>query len=165
MDRSIAIAHHAALIERLGAALPAELDRLTLPRTMGLHERASGELAFRFLYRDVSFTGRVSRKAAHAVLHLTGDLGPMPYSIQAALRRRRALRTLAAASRDTGLDWRLTEKHCIAVAGEVELTKVPLTPSAIVAGAVSLLLRGDHYLGLLLDVLGEAESINSPRAA
>jgi hypothetical protein len=157
------IAHHGALIDRLGAALPAELDRLALPQTLG--KGAASELTFRFLYCDVSFLARVSRDGAHATLRLTGDLGPMPYTIQAAQRRRRALRTLAMANRDTGLDWSITEKHCITVTGEVELTKRPLTPATMVAGAIGLLLRGEGYLRLLTDVLGEAECLNSSEAA
>jgi hypothetical protein len=36
---------------------------------------------------------------------------------------------------------------------------------AIVAGAVELLVQGERYLSLLLDVLGEAESLNSLEAA
>jgi hypothetical protein len=163
MDVVSPITHHVDLINRLGSTLPVELDRLALPWTMGI-EAPSGRIVFRFAYLDVPFTGRVERRGDGAVLHLTGDLGPLPFTAEAAQRRYRALRTLAAAMRDTKLDWQLSAKQAIAVAGEVELAR-PLTPSSMVAGAVGLLLRGERHLRLLVDVLGEAECLNSPQAA
>ena len=163
MDAISPITHHADLISRLGSTLPVELDRLALPGTMGI-EAPSGQIVFRFVYLDVPFTGRVEGRGNGAVLRLTGDLGPLPFTVEAAQRRCRALRTLAAVTRDTKLDWRLSDKQAIAVAGEIELPR-PLTPSAMVAGVVGLLLRGERHLRLLVDVLGEAECLNSPQAA
>jgi hypothetical protein len=163
MDSASPIKHFAELLSRLGPTLPVELDRLALRGTMGL-EPQPGDIAFRFAYLDVPFSGHVERRGDGAVLRLTGDLGPLPFTIEAAQRRRRALRTIAAAMRDTGLDWQVSEKQAIAVNGEVELAR-PLTPSAMIAGAVTLLLEGERHLRLLVDVLGEAECLNSPKAA
>jgi hypothetical protein len=163
MDSVNPITHHAELISRLGSTLPIELDRLALPRTMGVAAPASG-IVFRFAYLDVPFTGRVERRGDGAVLRLSGDLGPLPFTIEAAQCRRRALRTLAAATRNTALDWHVSEKQGITVRGEIDLPR-PLTPAAMVGGAVGLLLRGGRYLDLLVDVLGEAECLNSPQAA
>jgi len=164
MDSVNPITHHAELINRLGATLPIELDRLALPQTMGVTVAPTNEIVFRFAYLDVPFAGRVERRGVGAVLRLTGDLGPLPFTAQAAERRRRALWTIAAACRETELDWSVSEKQAIAVAGEIELAR-PLTPAAMVSGAIALLLQGERYLKFLLDVLGEAEYLNSSQAA
>jgi hypothetical protein len=162
MDAVAEITSHAELISRLGSTLPVELDRLSLPQAMGMAASATNQITFRFAYRDVPFDGRAERRGNAAALHLSGDLGPLPFSAQGALRRRRALRTLAAASHATGLDWRLSPTQRITLAGETELPR-PLTPAAMVSGAVGLLLRGERYLQLLLDVLGDAAYLDTPR--
>jgi hypothetical protein len=159
MDAVAEITNHAELISRLGSTLPVELDRLSLPQAMGMGSSTTNQINFRFAYRDVPFDGRAERRGSAAALHLTGDLGLLPFSVQGAVRRRRALRTLAAASHATGLDWRLTTAQRITVAGETELPR-PLTPAAMVGGAIGLLLRGERYLQLLLDVLGDAAYLN-----
>ena len=162
MDAVAEITSHAELISRLGSTLPVELDRLSLPQAMGMGASATNQIKFRFAYRDVPFDGRAERRGSAAALHLSGDLGPLPFSAQGALRRRRALRTLAAASHATGLDWCLSPTQRITLAGETELPR-PLTPAAMVSGAVGLLLRGERYLQLLLDVLGDAAYLDAPR--
>ena len=164
MDSVVAITHHVELINRLGPPLSLELDRLALPKAMGMSTSTTNAIKFRFTYRDVPFDGQAERRGSAAALRLTGDLGPLPFSAQGAVRRRRALRTLAAASHATGLDWALTATQKISVSGETELPR-PLTPAAMVVGAIGLLLRGERYLTLLLDVLGDAEYLNSSKAA
>jgi hypothetical protein len=158
------ITYHGDFINRLGAPLPKELDRLALSQAMGMATTGTHEIPFRFSYRDVPFDGRIVRRDADAVLVLTGDLGIVPYTIQAAQRRRRALRAIAFAAHETGLDWSLSEKQGITVSCEVAL-KRPLTPSAMVVGALGVLLRCDPYLKLLLDVLGAADYLGSSAAA
>ncbi len=160
MDAVAEITNHAELINRLGSTLPVELDRLSLQQTMGMGSSPTNQISFRFAYRDVPFAGRAERRGDAAALHLSADLGPLPFSAQGAVRRHRALRTLAAASQATGLDWRLSATQKITLAGETELPR-PLTPAAMVVGVVGMLLRGERYLELLLDVLGDAQYLNS----
>ena len=62
------------------------------------------------------------------------------------------------------LDWRVSATQEISVGGTIALVQ-PVTPMTILAGAVQFLMRGDRYLSLLLDVLGEADSLNSSEAA
>jgi hypothetical protein len=143
--------------------LPIELDRLSLPQAMAAR-RDGQRFGFRFVWRDVPFSGTVTGDGAPARLTVTGELGPLPFTIEAARRRNRALRTLAAAQRSTDLDWRLTAAQEIVVSGETMLVG-PSTPGAMIAGAVGVIARGDHYLALLLDVLGDAQSLNLTAAA
>jgi hypothetical protein len=125
---------------------------------------AAREIAFRFSYRELPCTALVEREEGAATLRVVGDFGPLPYSVEGASQRRRALQIVAAAKRDSGFDWRLSPVQSIVFAGDVALEPL-LTPLDIVAGVVGLLLRADGYIGLLLEVLGEASPITSPRAA
>jgi len=162
MDPAVSITDHSDFLDRLGPSLPAGLGRFKKADDGGAMT-ASSSIALRFTYLDVPFSGRLERRGDETVLCLTGAVGPLPFTAQAALRRRRALRTIAAACRTT-LDWRVSATQEISVNGVVSLAQ-PVTPMAIVAGAVELLVKGERYLSLLLDVLGEADSLNSSEAA
>jgi hypothetical protein len=157
MDPVVSISEHSEFLDRLGSSLPGELDRFGRA-----HLKAAQPVLLRFTYRDVPFVGRIERHGTAATLHLTGAVGPLPFSVQAARRRRRALLTVAASS--SGLAWRVSPQQEITVAGSIELAQ-PLTPAATVAGAVRLLVQADSCLSLLLDVLGDADELNSPLAA
>ena len=163
MDPVAPITHHSELIRRLGPALSPEFDRLELAQSMGLAEPVHG-IVFRFTYLDIPFTGEVERNANGAVLRLSGAIGPMPFTIEAPRRRQRALRALAAASVDTALDWCLSPTQELTVSGKIDVPR-PMTPAAMVTGAVRLLLASGGYLGLLLEVLGEPDPVTSSAAA
>ncbi len=164
MDPAVSITDHSDFLDRLGPSLPAGLGRFKKADDGGAMT-ASSSIALRFTYLDVPFSGRLERRGDETILRLTGAVGPLPFTAQAALRRRRALRTIAAACRTT-LDWRVsaTQEISVGVGGVVSLAQ-PVTPMTIVAGAVELLVQGERYLSLLLDVLGEADSLNSSEAA
>lgn len=157
MPAIVPITDPAELIARLGAVTPIALDRdAALAPAEGVR--------FAFAWRDVPFSSTIEGRGEEAVLTVSGELGPMPFTIEAAHRRQRALRTLAAACRWTDLAWRLTPAHQIVVEGEARLAQ-PVSPAAMIAGAVGILARADRYLALLLDVLGDAECLNVPAAA
>jgi hypothetical protein len=158
-----AMTDHADLTRRREPRSPIELDRLNLPLAM-VAGKEGQPFSFRFAWRDVPFSGAIAGDGTVARLTVTGELGPLPFTIEAARRRNRALRTLAAARRWTGLDWHLNSAQEIVVSGETMLSQ-PTTPGAMIAGAVGVLARGDHYLALLLDVLGDADSLNLAAAA
>jgi hypothetical protein len=162
MDPVVSITDHTDFLRRLGPSLPTGLSRFERA-DHGSAVAASSSVVLRFTYLDIPFSGRIERRRSETILHLTGAIGPLPFTAQAARRRSRALRTLAAASRTT-LDWRISVTQEISVAGAIPLTH-PVTPVAMVAGAIQFLLRGERYLRLLLDVLGEADSLNSSQAA
>jgi hypothetical protein len=163
MDPVVSIAEHTEFLDRLGASLPSELNRFGTAR-QDRPAKAVPPVVLRFTYRDVPFIGRIQRQyPTAATLHLTGEIGPLPFSAKAARRRRRALATLAAGS-DTGLTWRVSAQQEVTVEGTITLAQ-PLTPAATVAGALQLLLQGDCCLSLLLDVLGDADELNSSLAA
>src|SRR5271166_5206446 len=128
MDSVAPITHHADLISRLADGSKLELDRLSLPKSMGLGA-ASETIAFRFRHREVAFSGLVERAGDGAILRLTGDFGALPFSVQGRLRRQRALRVLAAANRENDLAWQLSAAHTILIKGEIALAR-PVTPSA-----------------------------------
>jgi hypothetical protein len=162
MDPVVSISEHSEFLDRLGSSLPSVLDRLgqtaAYPSVKVPHP-----MCLRFAYRDVPFIGRVERQGETAILHLTGEIGPLPFSAQAALRRRRALITLAAGTSKT-LAWRISARQEISVDGSIALAH-PLTPAATVAGVVRLLIQAEPCLALLLDVLGDADELNSSMAA
>jgi len=162
MDPVVSISEHTEFLDRLGSSLPSELAAFG---SVGQDHSATAArpVVLRFAYRDVPFVGRIEHQGAEAILRLTGEIGPLPFSAEATRRRRRALVTLAAAS-GAALSWRISARQEITVEGTIPLS-LPLTPAATVAGAVHLLLRGDRYLSLLLDVLGDADELNSPVAA
>ena len=163
MDKVAPITDHAELISRLGPNLPPELCRLALPQAMG-HEAAAQNFTFGFVWRELPFTGLVEATGAAARLALQASLGPLPFTAEDPKRRQRARRALAEANRSTRLDWYLSPQNEILVAGSVELPR-PLSPGRMIAAAVAMLLPGDGYLALLLDVLGDADSLNLPVAA
>ena len=158
MNPVVSISEHSEFLHRLGSSLPRELDRFG---QVGADHPAKPvhPLLLHFSYRDVPFTGRVERHGATTVLQLTGAVGPLPFTAQAARRRRRALITLAAGS-GAALAWRISAQQEITVTGSIELAQ-PLTPATTVAAAVQLLLQGDRCLSLLLDVLGDLDELSS----
>lgn len=159
MEAAASITEHAGFLQRLGSSLPASLERYAGEDTSGVGQTAQ-PIALRFTYRDVPFFASVERRDGMAALRLTGAIGPLPFSAQAARRRRRALTTLAATGR-ASLNWRVSMQQEITVEGTIALGG-KLGLAAIVAGAVQLLLQGDRYLSLLLDILGDADNLNSP---
>ncbi len=159
---AVAISEHAEFLDRLGSSLPIEFSQFGTAAESGIAE-ATPRIALRFTYCDVPFVGSIERHGTAATLRLTGGVGPLPFTAQAARRRQRALRTLAAAGR-ASLNWQVSARQEIIVDGTIELAR-PLTPTAMVAGAVQLLLQADAYLALLLDVLGDAAEFSSPQAA
>ena len=116
--------------------------------------RPSGVLRFRFCFSEVPFEARTERRQGCAVLSLSGDLGYLPFTIENARRRRRLRLALWAARRATGLRWEVTDTHAIRAHGEIDL-RMALTPTAVVAGAVTLLLRSQPYLELITEIAGE----------
>jgi len=135
-------------------APPFEIDRFGASFGLG-PARASGVLTFHFCFKEVPFTAHTERRQDRPVLHLTGDLGVLPYTIENAPRRRRLRKVLAAAQRASGLSWELTPQHVIRASGEIDLG-LPLTPVAVIAGAATLLLRSRPYLELIVAVAGES---------
>ncbi|HXY99764.1 MAG TPA: hypothetical protein VEI03_07165 [Stellaceae bacterium] len=134
--------------------LPLEID--SFDASFGLRPaRPSGVLNFRFCFKEVPFTARTERRHGRPVLQLTGDLGLLPYSIENAARRRRLRKVLAAARHASGLRWELTAEHLIRASGEIDLG-LPLTPTAVIAGTATLLLRSRPYLELIVAVAGES---------
>jgi hypothetical protein len=131
---------------------PFEIDRFGASFGMGV--RPSGVIDFSFCFKEVPFRGRTERRNERPVLTLTGDLGILPFTIENAPRRRRLRTVLAAARHSSGMLWEITQNHRIRVSGEVDLD-LPLTPTAVIAGATTLLMASRPYLELIVSVGGE----------
>jgi hypothetical protein len=162
MDPSLAHSHSAALIGRLGTVMPPGLVPFAAPA-----EAASATLrqvAFRFSYREVPCTAIVERQEGSSILRLVGNFGPLPYTAEGAVQRRRALQVIAATKRQPGLGWHLSPTQSILFTGDFALPQ-PLTPPAMISGVVGLLLRADDYIGFLLEILGDSGWLTAPRAA
>lgn len=135
-------------------APPFEIDRFGA--SFGLDPaRASGVLTFRFCFQEVPFSARTERRDDRPVLRITGDLGTLPFTIENATRRRRLRKVLSAARHASGLRWEITARNLIRATGEIDLG-LPLTPTAVIAGATTLLLRSRPYLELIVAVASEA---------
>ncbi len=130
-----------------GVALPLELDRSEL-----LGRDSARPVAFRFAFREVPFACAVERRDGHPVLTLTGDLGALPYTAEGPERRQSVRAVVAAARQRSGLDWQVTPQQQILVRGGISLA-FPLTPVAMIVGAVTLLLRARPFLDLLLEAM------------
>ena len=138
---------------------PLEIDRFGGAPHGTTPARPTGELTFRFCYHEVPFQGQTSRRAGWPVLTLSGDLGILPFTIESARRRRRLRKILRAARAKSSVDWQVTSTHRIKVAGTIDLgvdLGMPLTPTALITGATTLLLACRPYLDLLVAVAGEA---------
>jgi len=163
MDPSHTHSHTAALIGMLSTIVPPGLVAFVAPPGAA----ASGtirDVGFRFSYRDLPCTAIIALRDRDPVLRLAGDFGPLPYTVEGAPQRRRLLQALAAATSDTGLDWHLSPSQAIVFTGDIALPQA-LTPSAMVAGVVRLLLRADAHIGLMLEILGETGRLISPQEA
>ncbi|HUK08626.1 MAG TPA: hypothetical protein VLX09_12215 [Stellaceae bacterium] len=132
--------------------LPLELDRVHL-----FSREREDTLRFRFGYREIPFVCVAERQDGVPCLTLTGDLGALPYTAEGPHRRRSVQMIIAAASRDSGLGWTVSPRQQIEVKGELAIDR-PLTPTALVAGTVTLVLRARPYLDLLLETLTSAEA-------
>ena len=129
--------------------LPLELDRSEF-----FGSCSTRPVAFRFTYREVPFSCTAERKDGQPELTLTGDFGALPYTAEGQ-ERRKALKTVVAhARRRSGLDWQVTPQQEIIMRGGISLA-LPLTPVAMVTGAVTLLLRARPFLDLLLETMTE----------
>lgn len=143
------------LIASLGRLeLPLEFNRARAALT-GL-EKADpcSAVAFRFLFREVPFEGQAERRDGRTVVALTGDLGFLPFTIENARRRRRLRMVLAAANQASGMRWEITPRHAIRISGAID-SAAPFAPTAIIATAITLLLRSRDYLELAVAVAGE----------
>jgi hypothetical protein len=132
-----------------GFELPLELDR---PEMFG--RGGPRPVAFRFTYREVPFACTAKRENGHPVLTLTGDFGALPYTAEGPERRQAVQTVVAAAQQRSGLDWHVTPEQQIVMKGGISLS-LPLTPVAMIAGAVTVLLRARPYLEVLLDTLAQ----------
>jgi hypothetical protein len=128
-----------------GFALPLELDR---GEPFG--DGAQRPVAFRFTFREVPFSCTAERRDGQPVLTLTGDFGALPYTAEDPERRRSIQAIVSAAGQRSGLDWQVTPQQQVIVRGGISLA-LPLTPVALILGAVTLLLRALPFLELLLD--------------
>lgn len=135
-------------------APPFDIDRFGASFGLG-PAQPSGVLKFRFCFKEVPFTALAERRHGQAVLSLTSDLGLLPFTIENARRRRRLRKVLSATGRASGLSWKITPDHHIRATGEIDLG-LPLTPTAIIAGATTLLVRSRPYLELIVAVGGES---------
>ena len=150
--------HHSSLpLQGVLASLgrfepPFEIDRFGA--SFGMGARPSGVLDFNFCFKEVPFRGRTERRNERPVLTLIGDLGILPFSIENARRRRRLRTVLTAAQHRSRMSWEITPNHRIRVTGEIDLN-LPLTPTAVIAGATSLLMASRAYLELIVSVGGE----------
>jgi hypothetical protein len=149
-----AAAPEGALAAIAAAAPPFEIDRFGASFGLG-PARPSGVLSFRFCFQEVPFTATTERRGDRAVVQIAGDLGYLPYSIENPTRRRRLRKALAAVRHASGLRWEITPGNIIRASGEIDLGH-PLTPTAVVAGATTLLLRSRPYLELIVAVGGES---------
>jgi hypothetical protein len=144
----------------LPTGLIASLGRLELPLEFNRAHAALTEsdpctaVAFRFLFREVPFVGQAQRRDGRIAVTLRGDLGYLPFTIENARRRRRLRTVLTAANHASGMRWEITAGHAIRVSGEMDST-APFTPTAIIATALTLLLRSRLYLDLAVAVAGE----------
>jgi len=138
----------ASIIATLGGfELPIELDRADI---FGRGDQRP--VAFRFTFHEVPFSCTVTREDGQPILTLTGDFGALLYAAEGPERRQAVRTVVAAARRRSGLDWHVTPQQQIVMQGGLALT-LPLAPVAMIAGAVSVLLRARPYLEVLLDAL------------
>jgi hypothetical protein len=153
MTATAAEAPLGALAAIAAAEPPIDIDRFGASFGLGF-AGGSGVLTFRFCFREVPFTASLERPAERPVLRLAGELGYLPYSIESPTRRRRLRTVLAVARQGSGLCWEITERNIIRTSGEIAIGR-PLTPTAIVAGAATLLLRARPYLELVVATASE----------
>jgi len=143
-----------SVIASLGRlASPIDIDRFGASFGLG-PARASGALKFRFCFQEVPFAAETERRRERTVLTLTGDFGFLPFSAENARRRRRLRTVLGAARQASGLSWEIGQDHHIRAGGEIDLVP-PLTPTTVIAGAATLLLRSRPYLELVIAVGSE----------
>ncbi len=132
---------------------PFEIDRLGL--LGGKAPRPTGVMTFCFGFQDVPFQARTERRDGRPFLTLTGDLGSLPFSIENPRRRRRLLKVLQAAQTGTTMQWEVNQDQRMKVSGDIELG-LPLTPTAVIAGAATLLVHCRPYIDLIVRVANEA---------
>ena len=132
-----------------GFGLPLELDRSEF-----FGSGATRPVAFRFTFREVPFSCIAERKDGQPLLALTGDFGALPYTAEGPERRKAVQAVVAHARCRSGLDWQVTPHQEIIMRGGISLA-LPLTPVAMVTGAVTLLLRARPFLELLLETMTE----------
>ncbi|MFQ5972604.1 MAG: hypothetical protein ACE5Q3_09740 [Alphaproteobacteria bacterium] len=115
-------------------------------------ELKAGEPFLRFSYSVgiVTFDAEARATAKGAYLYLTGDIAPMPYSVESKAARR-ALRTIVRES------WRMpwgsctvSERQRILVHGRIRVDR-PVSPFTVIAAAIEFAVRSYPLSQLILD--------------
>lgn len=144
--------------------LPIEMGRIVWRADGRLERRGDGEsLAFKFVYRGVRFEGRLDMNAT-GNMAITADLGPLPYTAEAAGTRHQLLRLVRGAVSKRGLHFLLSQDQILRIAAE-GTTPRPRTPTSCLATLCALLLRLRPWLETIGDLLDETRRADALRAA
>lgn len=144
--------------------LPIEMGRIVWRSDGRLERRGEGEsLTFKFVYRGVRFEGRLDMTDT-GNMAVTADLGPLPYTAEAAGTRHQLLRLVRGAVSKRGLHFVVSTDQVLRIAAE-GTTPRPRTPTSCLATLCSLLLRLRPWLELIGDLLDETRRAEALRMA
>lgn len=145
--------------------LPLEFNTIVVRDDGSLEQYRPGRpVEFRFAYGGTAFAARTQSADDRPILHLSGEVGPVPYSAES-IPVRRAAHALLRAS------WSLPHSRLIArpdariqAVGRMPLP-APLTPGALITAATAMVLDLKPYIELLAELLPAARSETGPDAA
>lgn len=135
--------------------IPIEFNTIVVREDGSVERYSPGRpVAFQFAFLGIPFTAHTQTEDDHPILHLSGEVGPVPYSAES-IPVRRATHAILRAT------WSLPHVRLVAwpagrirATGRIPLSR-PLTPVALISAVASVMLDLRPYLDLLGEFLPE----------
>ena len=142
---------HIAFIAK--QTIPIEFNSIVVREDGTLERQSPGRpVEFRFVYAGIPFDAHAQYVGNQPVLHLSGEVGPVPYSAESIPVRRASHAVLRAS-------WTLPHSRLVAwpggrirAIGKMPLP-APLTPVGIITAVTSMILDLKPYLDLIAELL------------
>jgi hypothetical protein len=139
------------------APLPKEIPAVSLDPEGRLTQRSPDEFRFSFAFLGAEFVGRIDGDWSAPSLCVTAELGPVPYTVESASRRRDVLTLIRAATVLTHARFRISSDRQIRAAGAIRVS-TPVSHARLLAALVEILLELKPHLLALRDLLAPPDS-------
>ena len=134
-------------------AVPAAVDSLRINADGTVRLGRAGEVVeFGFTYLDRRFTASTRMTQSGAILQISADIAPVPYSAEGIESRRASIAVISASQALPHARLVITKTKQVCCIGKMPVTQ-PWTPIDLISAATRIMLEIQPYLQALLEVL------------
>ena len=109
--------------------------------------QAVAPIAFGFTYAGIAFEAYADRSDEQPKLSIRGHVGTLPFSAEG-MQRRTDLKSIIAASQETGCRLTLDERQAIWLDADIDV-ETPMTPTSLIAAAAAVIANCKPWLDML----------------